>query len=859
MKEKFDVTGMTCSACSSRVEKCVSKLEGVKEVSVNLLTNSMQVEFNDAVIQEQGIIDAVVHAGYGASVQGKKETFSGKQKTRKEGTDPVKEHLEYMKKRTIWSFIFLIPLMYVSMGHMIGLPLPGFLHGTVNAVGFAMTQFLLCIPVIYINRAYYTKGFSTLFHGAPNMDTLIAVGSTASLVYGIFAIYRMGHGLGVQDLELVNRYLHDLYFESAVMILALINIGKYLEARSKGKTSEAINKLMDLAPKTAFVERDGGVVEIPAEGIQIGDILQVKPGSSVPADGVVLEGTTSIDEAAITGESIPVQKMPGDQVIAATMNKTGFFRMKASKVGDDTTFSQIIHLVEDASASKAPIAKIADKIAGVFVPIVMTIALITAVVWILSGADFEFALSCAISVLVISCPCALGLATPVAIMVGTGKGAENGILIKSGEALEVTHNIQSVVLDKTGTITQGKPVVTDIYGVKTDSTELLKIAAAMEKKSEHPLAEAVLAKAAEEDISLPEASEFSAVAGMGIEAVIEGKKYYAGNLRLMKEKNISCAGIEDYLETLTGEGKTPLLFAAEKELLGVIGAADVVKPTSAQAIRELKKMGIQVIMLTGDNERTAKAIQRQLDIDTVIAEVLPQDKEREVAKLQESGRKVAMVGDGINDAPALARADVGIAIGAGTDVAIESADIVLMKNDLLDVVTAVGLSKAVIRNIKENLFWAFFYNVCGIPLAAGVFYTAFGLRLSPMFGAAAMSLSSLFVVSNALRLRFFHVLKKPQQEENIRSAEVNTEQTVNTAAKAADNKEEMNMYTMKIEGMMCPHCQAAVTKALNGIEGVKAEVNLEKKEAYVEAPDSVSKEDLTKAVVDAGYEVVSVE
>ena len=859
MKEKFDVTGMTCSACSSRVEKCVSKLEGVKEVSVNLLTNSMQVEFNDAVIQEQGIIDAVVHAGYGASVQGKKETSSGKQKTREEGTDPVKEHLEYMKKRTIWSFIFLIPLMYVSMGHMIGLPLPGFLHGTVNAVGFAMTQFLLCIPVIYINRAYYTKGFSTLFHGAPNMDTLIAVGSTASLVYGIFAIYLMGHGLGVQDLELVNRYLHDLYFESAVMILALINIGKYLEARSKGKTSEAINKLMDLAPKTAFVERSGGVVEIPAEEIQIGDILQVKPGSSVPADGVVLEGTTSIDEAAITGESIPVQKMPGDQVIAATMNKAGFFRMKASKVGDDTTFSQIIHLVEDASASKAPIAKIADKIAGVFVPIIMTIALITAVVWILSGADFEFALSCAISVLVISCPCALGLATPVAIMVGTGKGAENGILIKSGEALEVTHNIQSVVLDKTGTITQGKPVVTDIYGVKTDSTELLKIAAAMEKKSEHPLAEAVLAKAAEEDISLPEASEFSAVAGMGIEAVIEGKKYYAGNLRLMKEKNISCAGIEDYLETLTGEGKTPLLFAAEKELLGVIGAADVVKPTSAQAIRELKKMGIQVIMLTGDNERTAKAIQRQLDIDTVIAEVLPQDKEREVAKLQESGRKVAMVGDGINDAPALARADVGIAIGAGTDVAIESADIVLMKNDLLDVVTAVGLSKAVIRNIKENLFWAFFYNVCGIPLAAGVFYTAFGLKLSPMFGAAAMSLSSLFVVSNALRLRFFHVLKKPQQEENIRSAEVNTEQTVNTAAKAADNKEEMNMYTMKIEGMMCPHCQAAVTKALNGIEGVKAEVNLEKKEAYVEAPDSVSKEDLTKAVVDAGYEVVSVE
>ena len=866
MKEKFDVTGMTCSACSSRVEKCVSKLEGVNEVSVNLLTNSMQVEFNDAVIQEQGIIDAVVHAGYGASVQGKKKASDTRESLKENKKNPVQEHMEYMKKRTIWSFIFLIPLMYVSMGHMIGLPLPGFLHGTVNAVGFAMTQFLLCIPVIYINRAYYTKGFSTLLHGAPNMDTLIAVGSAASLVYGVFAIYRMGYGLGVQDMDLVNRYLHDLYFESAVMILALINIGKYLEARSKGKTSEAINKLMDMAPKTAFAERNGTVVEIPAEEIQIGDILQVKPGSSVPADGVVLEGVTSIDEAAITGESIPVQKVPGDSVIAATMNKAGFFRMKASKVGDDTTFSQIIRLVEDASASKAPIAKIADKIAGVFVPIVMTIALITAAVWLLAGAEFEFALSCAISVLVISCPCALGLATPVAIMVGTGKGAENGILIKSGEALEVTHNIQSVVLDKTGTITQGKPAVTDIHGVKTDSKELLKIAAAMEKKSEHPLAEAVLAKAEEEKISLPEASEFSAVAGMGIEAVIEGKKYYAGNLRLMKEKGIDCTGIKDYLETLTGEGKTPLLFADEKELLGVVGAADIVKSTSAQAIRELKKMGIQVIMLTGDNERTAKAIQRQLDIDTVIAEVLPQDKEREVAKLQENGQKVAMVGDGINDAPALARADVGIAIGAGTDVAIESADIVLMKNDLLDVVTAISLSKAVIRNIKENLFWAFFYNVCGIPLAAGVFYTALGLKLSPMFGAAAMSLSSLFVVSNALRLRFFHVLKKPQKEEDgtVHTTEkingqTGKKQIVNTSAEAVENKEEMNMYTMKIEGMMCPHCQAAVTKALNGIEGVKAEVNLEKKEAYVEAADSVSKEELTKAVVDAGYEVVSVE
>ncbi len=859
MKEKFDVTGMTCSACSSRVEKCVSKLEGVEEVTVNLLTNSMQVKYDENVLEEQGIIDAVVHAGYGASPAGEGNGFAGGSKGEPagqaqrqqggKGKNPVQEHLEYMKKRTFWSFVFLIPLMYVSMGHMIGAPIPGFLHGTVNAVAFAMTQFLLCLPVLYINRRYFTKGFSTLFHGAPNMDTLIAVGSAASLVYGIFAIYRMGYGLGVQDMELVERYLHDLYFESAVMILALINIGKYLEARSKGKTSQAIEKLMDMAPKTAFVERDGVVLEIPAEEILPGDVLQVKPGSSVPADGVILEGSTSVDQAAITGESIPVQKNPGDSVIAATMNKAGFFRMKATKVGKDTTFAQIIRLVEDASASKAPIAKMADKIAGVFVPVVMAIALITGIAWVIAGAEFEFALSCAISVLVISCPCALGLATPVAIMVGTGKGAENGILIKSGEALEVTHNIQSVVLDKTGTITQGTPEVTDIQAFGMTKEELLKIAGALEKKSEHPLAEAVLKKAEEEKILLPEVQGFQAVPGKGIQGNIQGVQYYAGNLKFMEEQQIDTRNVQNQIESLAEEGKTPLIFATEEQVLGILAAADVVKPTSAQAIRELKKLGIQVIMLTGDNERTAKAIQKQLELDTVIAEVLPQDKEREVAKLQAEGKTVAMVGDGVNDAPALARADVGIAIGAGTDVAIESADIVLMKNDLLDVVTAVGLSKAVIRNIKENLFWAFFYNACGIPLAAGLLYPMFGLKLSPMFGAAAMSLSSLFVVSNALRLRFFHVLKKPEA--------MLLEETVSD--KNVVNKEEMKMYTMKIEGMMCPHCQAAVTKALNALEGVKAEVNLEKKEAYVEAGADVSKEALTKAVTEAGYEVLSVE
>ena len=866
MKEKFDVTGMTCSACSSRVEKCVSKLEGVDEVSVNLLTNSMQVKYDEKIIKEQGIIDAVVHAGYGASPAENDNGFgSSVLAEHSEGNtgspgenrkNPVQEHLEYMKKRTFWSFVFLIPLMYVSMGHMIGAPLPGFLHGTVNAVAFAMTQFLLCLPVLYINRKYFTKGFSTLFHGAPNMDTLIAVGSAASLVYGVFAIYRMGYGLGVQDMELVERYLHDLYFESAVMILALINIGKYLEARSKGKTSQAIEKLMDMAPKTAFVERDGMVVEIPAEEILPGDVLQVKPGSSVPADGVILEGSTSIDQAAITGESIPVQKNTGDAVIAATMNKAGFFRMKATKVGKDTTFAQIIRLVEDASASKAPIAKMADKIAGVFVPVVMAIALITGIVWVIAGAEFEFALSCAISVLVISCPCALGLATPVAIMVGTGKGAENGILIKSGEALEVTHSIQSVVLDKTGTITQGTPKVTDIQTFGVDKQELLKIAGALEKKSEHPLAEAVLEQVKEEKLTLPEVQEFQAVPGKGIQGKIQGIQYYAGNLKFMEEKKMDISKVQTQVERLAEEGKTPLIFAKEQQILGILAAADLVKPTSAQAIRELKKLGIQVIMLTGDNERTAKAIQKQLDLDTVIAEVLPQDKEREVAKLQEEGKTVAMVGDGINDAPALARADVGIAIGAGTDVAIESADIVLMKNDLLDVVTAVGLSKAVIRNIKENLFWAFFYNACGIPLAAGLLYPMFGLKLSPMFGAAAMSLSSLFVVSNALRLRFFHVLKKPEAERGETLMQI--KETVSDI-EVKEDKEEKIMFTMKIEGMMCPHCQAAVTKALNALEGVKAEVNLEKKEAYVEAGANISKEDLTKAVTEAGYEVLSVE
>lgn len=856
MKEKFDVTGMTCSACSSRVEKCVSKLEGVENVSVNLLTNSMQVEYQENILSEGQIIDAVVKAGYGASPQQARTQTAAK--AAPAGDNPVEKQIQNMKFRLIVSFVFLVPLMYVSMGHMAGLPLPDFLTGARNAVSFAFTQLLLCLPIIYVNRKYYIKGYQTLAHLAPNMDSLIAIGSTASLVYGIFAIYRMSYGLGNGNMELVHRYYHDLYFESAAMILALITVGKYLETRSKGKTSEAITKLMDLAPKTAVVERDGKEQEIPVEQVAAGDVVVVRPGQNIPVDGFILEGSTSIDEAAITGESIPVHKQKGDTVIAATMNKTGFVKFKATRVGDDTTFSQIIRLVEEASSSKAPIAKIADKIAGVFVPVVMGIALVTAAVWLISGASFEFALSCAISVLVISCPCALGLATPVAIMVGTGKGAENGILIKSGEALETAHNLQSVVLDKTGTITQGKPQVTDIHTDKMSENEFLALAAGMEKKSEHPLAEAVLDYAKEKGITPAAVEQFNSIPGKGLEASVGGKHYYAGNERLMREKGIPMDSWSELLETMADEGKTPLLFADDKEILGVAAAADVVKPTSQAAIRELKELGIEVVMLTGDNRRTAEAIRRQLDIDTVIAEVLPQDKERKISELQQSGKIVAMIGDGVNDAPALARADVGMAIGAGTDVAIESADVVLMKNDLQDAVTAIRLSKAVIRNIKQNLFWAFFYNTLGIPVAAGIFYPLLGLKLNPMIGAAAMSMSSIFVVTNALRLKFFQPLgKKGEQETVPEMSEDDTPQSgqINTRKQ---EKEEEPMITMKIEGMMCQHCQAHVTKALNDLEGVKAEVSLEEKAAYVTTEGEVDKEVLKKAVEDAGYEVVSI-
>lgn len=849
MKEKFNITGMSCAACQSRVEKAVNGLGGVKEASVNLLTNSMQAEFDENVINSSDIIKTVENAGYGASVKDG-ETHKTESDKSTGYSDSNEEIYADFKKRLIVSFAFLIPLMYVSMGDMVGLSLPKFLSGHGNAVSFAFTQFLLCIPVLYVNRIYFKRGFSALFHGAPNMDSLIAVGSSAALIYGIFAIYRMSYGLSIGNMELVKIYHHDLYFESSVMILSLITVGKFLEAKSKGKTSEALNKLMDLAPKSAIIEINGEQKEVLAEEVKVSDIVIIKPGSNIPVDGIIIEGSTSVDEAAITGESIPVEKETGESVIAATINKTGFVKVRATRVGGDTTFSKIIRLVDEASASKAPIAKIADKISGIFVPIVMIIALATFIIWIVAGGSFEFALSCAICVLVISCPCALGLATPVAIMVGTGKGAENGILIKSGEALEIAHSVDTVVLDKTGTITIGKPVVTDVKLIDISEDKFLGIAYALEKKSEHPLANAIVEYGKEYDgkFSL---NEFKAVSGRGIEAVLKDNHYFAGNEKFMHESGIALSKTDkESINKLAVQGKTPLLFAENNHLIGIIAVADVVKKTSAPAISKLKSMGIKVIMLTGDNKVTAEGIGKSLELDEVIAEVLPQDKEAVVTDLRKEGRKVAMVGDGINDAPALVSADVGIAISNGTDVAIESADIILMKNDLSDVVTAIKLSKKVIRNIKENLFWAFFYNVLGIPIAAGVFYSSFGIKLNPMFGAAAMSISSVFVVANALRLRFF------RKEEYSKREIIEQENAINIKEHNKYKKEIKNMITLRVDGMMCMNCVSHVEEALNALNGVKAKADLESKLVTLENPQDISVNELIAAVKNAGYEAV---
>ena len=883
MKERFDVAGMTCSACSSHVEKSVGKLTGVENVSVNLLTNSMQVEFDENKLDTAGIIKAVEDAGYGAAVKdghAKSGTKTSGQSDSQEnsGLSAVEQNVKNMKKRLIVSLIFWIPLMYVSMGHMIyqwlNIPMPpftmNFLHGNENAITYAFTQFLLLLPILIANQKYFKNGFKTLWHRSPNMDSLIAIGAGAAILYGIFAIYRIGYAMGHGDMMVVHQYAHDLYFESAGTILTLITIGKYLETKSKGKTSEAITKLLNLAPKTVTVVRDGVEQVVDAADVEKGEIFLVKPGESVAVDGIVLEGKSSFDESAITGESIPVPKQEGDTIVSASINKSGLIRAKATKVGEDTTIAQIIRLVEEASSSKAPIAKMADKIAGVFVPAVITIALITGIIWLISGATFEFAMSTAIAVLVISCPCALGLATPVAIMVGTGKGAENGILIKSGDALETAHQIDTVVLDKTGTITQGKPVVTDIIcaaGKNADKTQLLQIAGSLEKGSEHPLAEAIVNYCLTNNISLEKVTDFNALFGKGIEGTVSGTHYYAGNEKMMEEKGISLSTEQkNQIQALAKQGRTPLLFADEKQFLGIVAVADVVKPTSKEAVQKFRDYGIHVIMLTGDNEVTAQAIKEQVGIDEVIAGVLPTQKEEKISALKQAGHKVAMIGDGVNDAPALASADVGIAIGAGTDVAIESADIVLMKNDLLDAVGAVKLSKAVIRNIKENLFWAFFYNSIGIPLAAGVLYPLFQIKLNPMFGAAAMSLSSVCVVSNALRLRWvkLHDAKKTQSEphQDVAAstiADINQHNALDNNIKSTNNdKGESTMTTtISIEGMMCAHCQAHVEKALKEVAGVtEVTVSLENKNAVVTGDASV--EALKQAVVDAGYEVTDV-
>lgn len=868
-KEQFTITGMTCSACSARVEKAVAKVDGTKDVSVNLLTNSMQLEYDEAKTNVPAIIKAVVDAGYGASVKGQRAAQTAPQE------DPVKKSIAEMKHRLIWSIIFLLPTMYISMHglfeRLFGLPVPALVSmifdGPENAITFAFSQFLLVLPIMYLNRRYYIAGFRNLFRGAPNMDSLVGMGSMAAALFGAFAIFRMGWGFGHGDMALVQEYSTNLYFESAGMIVTLITVGKYLEARAKGQTSKALEKLMDLAPKQACVVRGGVEQTIPAEELVAGDEIVVRPGERIPADGVVLSGTTSVDESAITGEPIPVEKQAGDKVTSATINKQGSIHFSAERVGEDMTISQIIRLVDEASASKAPIARTADKIAGIFVPAVITIAVIAGGVWLAMGASVEFAFSIAICILVISCPCALGLATPVAIMVGTGKGAENGILIKSGEALEVAQSVDTVVMDKTGTITEGRPEVTVI--VTADGIaeqQLLSIAAGLEQGSEHPLAEAVMTAAKAKGIAPQAMTDFRALFGRGVEAKADGHAYAAGNAKLMEEKGVDLKAYEAQLAAFADDGCTPLIFAEDDRVIGILAAADVEKATSREAIARFHEMGIEVVMLTGDNARTAEAIRRRMGIEKVIAGVLPENKAAHIKKLQSEGHRVAMIGDGINDAPALAQADLGIAIGAGTDVAIESADAVLMKSDLLDAVSAIRLSKAVLLNIKENLFWALIYNVICIPLAAGILYPAFGIKLSPVIGAAAMSMSSVCVVMNALRLRFF----KPDHGASAKIEAGQTAATVSTdrheekaAIPAAEEqpvqeKEAIRMEkTLKIEGMMCAHCQKHVHDALAKMDGVTdVTVDLEGGKADVKATHDISEADFRKVIEEAGYELV---
>lgn len=839
--EQYTVTGMSCAACSARVEKAVSKVEGVTSCSVSLLTNSMGVEGTAAAAD---IIKAVEEAGYGASRKG--ETAKAGQTGKTVGDEELLADREtpILKKRLLASLGFLAVLMYFSMGHMMwGWPLPAFFQD--NHIAMGLIQLLLTAVVMVINQKFFISGYKSLWHRAPNMDTLVALGSTAAFVYSTYALFAMTDAQVKGNMESVMAYMHEFYFESAAMILTLITVGKMLEARSKGKTTDALKSLMKLAPKTATILQDGVETEISIEQVKKGDFFVVRPGENIPVDGIVVEGNSAVNEAALTGESIPVDKAPGDAVSAATLNQSGFLTCQASRVGEDTTLSQIIQMVSDAAATKAPIAKIADKVSGVFVPAVIAIAVVTIIVWLLAGESLGFALARGISVLVISCPCALGLATPVAIMVGNGMGAKNGIMFKNAVSLEETGRTQIVALDKTGTITGGEPKVTDVIPVGGISEkELLFHAYALEQKSEHPLAGAIIAYGKNKDIAVGEVIDFTALPGNGLSAVLDGSTLIGGNYKFVSEKSEISQSIKEKSEVLSEEGKTPLFFAKDGKLLGIIAVADMIKEDSPQAVKELQNMGIKVVMLTGDNERTAKAIGKQAGVDEVIAGVLPEGKENVIRNLKKKG-KVAMVGDGINDAPALTRADVGIAIGAGTDIAIDAADVVLMKSRLSDVPAAIRLSRATLKNIHENLFWAFFYNVIGIPLAAGVWIPLLGWKLNPMFGAAAMSLSSFCVVTNALRLNLCHIYdaSKDKKIKNKKKAEV----------------KEMEK-TMKIEGMMCGHCEARVKKCLEALPQVdEAVVSHEAGTAVVKLNTEIANEVLKKTVEDQDYKVLDVQ
>ena len=843
MKERFDVSGMTCASCQANVQKAVEKL-GVDFVNVNLISETMTVSYDDGKISENDIIKAVEKIGYGAKPKNKKIL--------KENNKTFDEE-KIVKNRLIISFIFLIPLMYVSMGHMINLPLPHFLMGARGSVNFAFLQFLLTLPIVFVNRIFYISGFKALFNKASNMDTLVGLGSFAALVYGIFAIMRMAYGLGFEKFEIVENYRHNLYFESSAMILTLITLGKYFEKKSKGQTKKSLESLMDLAPKKARILKDKKEVEILVEDLKKGDLILVRPGEAIPVDGIVKEGSSLVDESAITGESIPVNKNIGDEVISATLNKQGSFIFEATKVGEDTTLSKIIELVNQANETKAPIAKLADKISAIFVPTVMIISLITFVIWMILGYGFEFSLNFAISVLVISCPCALGLATPMAIMVATGKSAQFGLLFKNAESLENLHKVDTILLDKTGTITEGKPQVTDIIS-EIDENEFIKIASSIENNSEHPLSHAISEYAKAKNIQAKNIEDFEAISGKGIKAKYENKIYYGGNISLMKEKNIDLKSYEKKADIFSNEGKTSMYFADEKNVIGIIAVQDKPKNLSKIAIDEMKKMGYEVRMITGDNEKTAEAIKNALNIDEKYAEVLPQDKEKEIKNLQKLGKKVLMVGDGINDAPALVRSDVSMAIGNGTDVAIESADIILINNNILDIVSALKLSKSTIKIIKENLFWAFFYNIIGIPLAAGLLYPAFGLKLSPMFGAFAMSFSSIFVCLNSLRLRNFKA--NFENEEKIKE-EIQKEKNKNIKEKKMN---ELNKMIVKVNQMSCNHCKNRVEEILRNISGIEnAEVNLDEKLAEVDYFGAIDENEIKEKINDAGYEFVGIE